>query len=103
MQHERFNFVTFQLNTVNLAGNDGVKNLCYYDADSIENNNNNQIYLNKLSRDKLPYLTHKNLQRLALDHLEYNPLVFKKLSALLLSNASSAATVTKPETSKKAN
>lgn len=102
MQYERFNFVTFQLNTVNLTGNDGVKNLCYYDADSIENNSNNQIYSNKLSRDKLPYLTHKNLQRLALDHLEYNPVVFKKLSAFLLSNASTA-TVTKPETSKKAN
>lgn len=87
IKHERFNFVTYQLNTTDLSGNEGVKNLCYYEA---ADSSDNELYSAKLSKLKLPYLTHKNLQRYALDHLEYNPNLFKKLLALILFNGSAA-------------
>jgi hypothetical protein len=82
IQNQRFNFLTYQLNTANLANNSGVKNLCFYDAQ------NNEIYSNRPTKEKLPFLTHKNLQRMALSHLEYNQSVFRKFLAMLLLNAS---------------
>lgn len=82
IQNQRFNFLTYQLNTTNLANNSGVKNLCFYDAQ------NNEIYSNRPTKEKLPFLTHKNLQRMALSHLEYNQSVFRKFLAMLLFNAS---------------
>ncbi|CAF0708667.1 unnamed protein product [Brachionus calyciflorus] len=74
--NQRFNYVTFQLNTLNLKDNNGVKNLVYYDDDS-----QNEIYLNRPTLDKLPYPTQKNIQRLALRNLQYNPSVFEKFMA----------------------
>lgn len=72
----RLNFVQYQLNTLNLKDNAGVKNICYYDM-------NNEMYSNRPTIDKLPYPTHKNLQRLALRSLQYNPGAFYKLQSLL--------------------
>jgi hypothetical protein len=72
--NQRFNYVSFQLNTMNLKDNQGVKNLVFYDAD-------NEIYTNRLTVDKLPYPTQKNIQRLAMRSLEYNPRVFEKFLA----------------------
>lgn len=72
----RLNFVQYQLNTLNLKDNVGVKNLCFYDT-------GNQLYFNRPTVDKLPYPTHKNIQRLALRKLDYNPKSFSKLLDLL--------------------
>lgn len=75
----RLNFVQYQLNTLNLKDNAGVKNICYYDTD-------NELYFNRPTIDRLPYPTHKNIQRLALSHLQTNPAAFNKLQALLAYN-----------------
>jgi hypothetical protein len=72
LTNEKLNYVTFQLNTLNLTDNSGVKNIVYYDL-------NNELYLNRPTLEKLPYPTLKNIQRLALMHLEYNPAAFDKL------------------------
>jgi len=76
LSNEKLNYVTFQLNTLNLTDNSGVKNIVYYDL-------NNELYLNRPRLEKLPYPTLKNLQRLALMHLEYNPAAFDKLLSVL--------------------
>ena len=78
--HNCLSFVTYQLNTVDLADNKGVKNICFYDV-------NNEIYADKPRPDQLPYLSHRNLQRLAIRKLNYNPIVFNKLYALISSNS----------------
>lgn len=77
VSNQRFNYVVFQLNTLNLSDNNGVKNLVYYDTDE------NELYLNRPTLDKLPYPTQKNVQRLALRHLEYNPEVFRKFLSIV--------------------
>ena len=48
----------------------------YYDK-------NNELYLNRLTRDKIPYATHKNIQRMALRHLSYNPAAYDKFLSFL--------------------
>ena len=72
----RLNYVQYQLNTLNLKDNSGIKNLCFYDT-------KNELYLNRLTTEKLPYPTHKNLQRMALRKLEYNSDAFRKLQSLI--------------------
>lgn len=76
VSHQRFNFLTYQLNTLNMSNNGGVKNLAFYDCD-------NEIYLNRPDLKTLPYPSQKNVQRLILDKLEYNPNVLKKFSSLV--------------------
>ncbi len=90
LTHHRFNYATFQLNTLNLKDNNGVKNIVYYDT-------NNELYYNRPTYDRLPFVSHKNLQRLALRHLEYNPEAFKKLLSLMLYGASSHLTQNPPK------
>jgi hypothetical protein len=82
LNHQRFNFVTYQLNTLNLRDNSGVKNLAFYDT-------NNELYYNRPTIDKLPYPSMKNMQRLALRQLEYNPEVFRKFLSVLFHGAAS--------------
>lgn len=72
----RLNFVLFQLNTLNLKDNNGIKNLCFYDT-------NNELYYNRPTVDKLPYPTDKNIQRMAMRYLQYNPEAFRKMQAIL--------------------
>ena len=72
----KFNYVLFQLNTLNLTDNHGVKNICFYDM-------GNELYLNRPTVDKLPYPTHKNIQRLAMRELKYNPETFVKLQSIV--------------------
>ena len=86
LNHQRFNYVTYQLNTLNMADNNGVKNIAYYDS-------NNELYYNRPNLDKLPYPSLKNIQRLALEHLEYNPVAFKKLLSIILFGGSSSANI----------
>ena len=76
LTHQRFNFVSYQLNTLNYADNSGLKNIAHYDVD-------NEIYLNRPTIHKMPYPSHKNVQRLALRYLEYNPSAFLKLLSLM--------------------
>ncbi len=68
--------LVFQLNTLNMRDNNGVKNIVYLDAD-------NELYFNRLTREELPYASHKNLQRMALRRLDYNPIAFDKLLAFM--------------------
>jgi hypothetical protein len=82
MCNQRLNFVSFQLNTLNMNNNQGIKNLVYYDMD-------NELYLNRPTVNKLPYPTMKNIQRLALRHLECNQNSFKKLYSVLSYDADS--------------
>lgn len=74
--NQRFNYATFQLNTLNLKDNRGVKNIVFYDDDG-----QNEIYMNRPTVESLPYPTQKNIQRLALRNLQYNPSVFEKFLA----------------------
>ena len=76
LSNERLNMLVFQLNTLNARNNAGVKNIAYLDAD-------NEIYLNRLTRHKLPYASHRNIQRMAMRQLDYNPAAFDKLLALM--------------------
>ena len=76
LSNGRLNFVTYQLNTLDLTNNSGVKNIVYYDMA-------NELYSNVLSLDKLPYPSLKNQQRMALRHLSYNPNVFQKFQSIL--------------------
>ena len=76
MSNERLNFVTYQLNTLNLRDNKGVKNIVYYDT-------NNNLYHGRPTKTKLPFESHKNVQRYALSHLKYNPDAFHKLLAIV--------------------
>ena len=76
MSNDRLTYVTYQLNTLKLDDNEGVKNIAYYDTD-------NKLYLNRPKINSLPYASHKNIQRLALHHLEYNSDAFKKLLSLI--------------------
>ena len=64
------------MNTLNLTDNTGVKNICYYDMD-------NELYLNRPTVDKLPYPTHKNIQRLIMRQLQYNSDSFRKLQNMI--------------------
>lgn len=79
-ESHRLNYVAFQLNTMNLKDNEGVRNLCYYDM-------NNELYFNRPTVNKLPYPTHKNIQRMAIRELEYNPETFKKLQSIVACGA----------------
>lgn len=79
LSNGRFNYVTFQMNTLNLTHNTGIKNIVYYDMA-------NELYMNVPSLDKLPLPSLKNLQRMALRHLEYNPATFQKLMSLMSLN-----------------
>jgi len=72
----KFNYVLFQLNTLNLADNHGVKNVCFHDM-------GNELYFNRPTVEKLPYPTHKNIQRMAMRELDYNPQTFLKLQSIL--------------------
>ena len=76
LSNGRLNYVTFQLNTLNLNTNSGIKNLVYYDM-------GNELYLNVPTIEKLPYPSLKNLQRLALRHLKFNKLAFQKFQSIL--------------------
>jgi hypothetical protein len=87
VSNQRFNFLTYQLNTLNLKNNEGIKNLAFYDG-------GNEIYLNRPTVEKLPYPSHRNIQRLALRHLQYNPDVFKKFLAIMAFNSSFDTTIT---------
>lgn len=64
------------MNTLSLNNNSGIKNIVYYDME-------NELYSNVPSVEKLPYPSLKNMQRMALRHLEYNPTVFQKFQSLL--------------------
>jgi hypothetical protein len=81
LTNERFNYVTYQLNTLSISDRQGIKNIVYYDLD-------NKLYMNRPTKDKLPYESNKNLQRYALAHLKYNPDAFKKLLSLMAYGAS---------------
>lgn len=72
----RLNYIMYQLNTLNFKDNTGVKNICYYDM-------NNELYYNRPTVEKLPYPTHKNIQRLVMRQLEYNPEAFRKLQSVI--------------------
>ena len=72
----RLSYVTFQLNTLNLANNAGIKNIVYYDLA-------NELYSNVPTVEKLPYPSLKNIQRMALRNLEYNKATFQKLISML--------------------
>ncbi|RNA29386.1 39S ribosomal mitochondrial [Brachionus plicatilis] len=74
--NQRFNYATFQLNTLNFKDNKGIKNIVFYDDQG-----QNEIYMNRPTVDNLPYPTQKNIQRLALRNLQYNPEVFQKFLA----------------------
>ena len=76
IRNEKLTFVAYQLNTLDLKGNEGIKNLVYYDT-------NNHLYLDRPTKWKLPYESHKNVQRYALAHLKYNPDAFRKLLAFI--------------------
>jgi len=43
----------------------------------------NELYSNVPTIEKLPYPSLKNMQRMALQHLEYNQTTFQKLISLL--------------------
>ena len=73
---QRMNYVSFQLNTLGMQDNGGLKNVCFYDTD-------NELYHNRPTVDKLPYPTHRNIQRLAMRNLEYNPAAFRKLQSIV--------------------
>lgn len=77
ISNEKLNSVIFQLNTLRLNDNIGVKNIVYYD------NKDNELYLNRLTQDKLPYATYKNIQRQVLSCLEYNPVAYEKFLSLM--------------------
>lgn len=72
----RLSYVSYQLNTLDLASSKGVKNICFYDAE-------NELYANRPTVEKLPYPTHKNIQRMAMRELKYNPSAFKKLQSIV--------------------
>lgn len=74
--NQRFNYASFQLNTLNLNDNKGVKNIVYFDDDG-----QNEIYMNRPTLENLPYPTQKNIQRMAIRNLQYNPKVFQKFLA----------------------
>jgi hypothetical protein len=74
--NDRLNFVAYQLNTLDLSDNKGIKNIVYIDT-------NNYLYLNRPNRNKMPYESHKNVQRYALSHLKYNPEAFQKLLSFI--------------------
>lgn len=76
----RLNYVLFQLNTLNLHDNHGIKNICFYET-------NNELYYNRPTVDKLPYPTSKNIQRMAMNSLQYNPEAFRKMQAILAYSA----------------
>lgn len=84
LSNQRFNFVSYQLNTLNYADNSGAKNIVHYDVD-------NEIYLNRPTIAKMPYPTQKNVQRLAMRQLEYNASAFLKLVSLIAYGAGEAA------------
>ena len=90
LTHQRFNFVSYQLNTLNLADNNGVKNIVHYDVD-------NDIYLNRPTINKMPYPSHKNVQRLAMRYLEYNSSAFLKLVSLIAYGAEADAAAVDPK------
>ena len=80
INNQRFNYATFQLNTLDYGSNTGVKNIAYYDT-------NNELYLNRPNKENMPYASQKNIQRMALRKLEYNPDTFRKLLSLMLYGA----------------
>lgn len=79
IKNEILNFITFQLNTMNLKNNNGIKNLVYIDK-------NNELYLNRPNLDTLPYPSRRNIQRYAIRKLEYNSDTFQKFKSILLND-----------------
>ena len=79
IQNEKLNFITFQLNTLNLRNNNGIKNIVYIDK-------NNELYLNRPNIDSLPYPSRRNIQRYAIRKLEYNSITFQKFKSILLND-----------------
>jgi hypothetical protein len=76
LSQEKLNLVVYQLNTLNLNDNNGVKNIVYYE------NMNNKLYL-RLNCYQLPYATHRNIQRMAMRYLNYNHTVYDKFLSLI--------------------
>ena len=68
---ESFNFVCFQLNTLNYDGPDGVKNLVWFD-------NSNEMYKKILPKRAMLRNT---------KYEDYDPEVFKKMLALYVNGA----------------
>lgn len=80
IQNEKLNYIVYQLNTLNLNDNNGIKNIVFIDKD-------NDLYLNRPNINTLPYPSRRNIQRYALRKLELNETTFDKFKTILLSDS----------------